>query len=566
MTTRNLDALFEPKAIALVGASNQPRSVGQVLAKNLFEGGFAGPVMAVNPHEQAVRSTINYHSVAELPVTPDLAVIATPPRTVPGLVAELGARGCRAAVVVTAGFAEGAGGAGHALQDEMLKAARPHLLRILGPNCIGFLSPGRGINASFVHLSPKAGELAFVTQSGAIASTVLDWATARGFGFSHVLSLGDMADIDFGDLLDYLAQDPATRAILLYVESIRDARKFMSAGRIAARAKPVIVIKSGRSAAGARAAMSHTGALAGADHVYDAAFRRAGMLRVTELRELFEAVATLSSGQTARGDRLSILTNGGGAGVLAADALDALGGRLATLAPETIAALDTVLPATWSRANPIDIIGDANGERYGNALGAVLADPQSDAVLVMNCPTAVADSLDAAQAVVEHLKEDGHMPAFTCWLGETAPDASRKLFAGNRIPTYETPTEAVRAFMQLVAYRRNQDLLLEAPAGDADQPPPNRAAARSVIARVLAKKRSVLTGPEAKEVLAAYGIPTAMSRSVADPAGAASAAAEIGKPVALKILSPDISHKSDVGGVRLDLDTPAAVEAAAREM
>lgn len=566
MTTRNLDALFEPKAIALIGASNQPRSVGQVLARNLFEAGFPGPVMAVNPHEQAVRSTLNYRSVADLPVVPDLAVIATPPKTVPGLIAELGGRGCRAAVVVTAGFGEGEGGAGHALQEEMLQAAEPHLMRILGPNCIGFISPAKGINASFVHLTPKAGDLAFVTQSGAIATAVLDWATARGFGFSHVLSLGDMADIDFGDLLDYLALDPATRAILLYVESIRDARKFMSAGRIAARTKPVIVIKSGRSAAGAKAALSHTGALAGADHVYDAAFRRAGMLRVFELRELFEAVATLSSGQTAAGDRLAILTNGGGAGVLATDALEELGGRLATLSAGTIAALDGVLPPTWSRANPVDLIGDASGERYGKALGAVLLDHDTDAVLVMNCPTAVADSLDAAKAVVEHLASHDRMPAFTCWLGETATLESRRLFAENRIPTYETPNEAVRAFMQLVAYRRNQDLLLETPAVDADLPPPDRKAARTVIETAIAEKRSVLTEPEAKSVLIAYGIPTVLTRTAADPAGARRAAEEIGRPVALKILSPDISHKSDVGGVRLDLDTPEAVEAAAREM
>jgi acetyltransferase len=566
MTTRNLDALFEPKAIALIGASNQPRSVGQVLARNLFEAGFPGPVMAVNPHEQAVRSTLNYRSVAELPVVPDLAVIATPPKTVPGLIAELGQRGCRAAVVVTAGFGEGEAGAGHALQEEMLQAAEPHLMRILGPNCIGFISPAKGINASFVHLTPKAGDLAFVTQSGAIATAVLDWATARGFGFSHVLSLGDMADIDFGDLLDYLALDPATRAILLYVESVRDARKFMSAGRIAARSKPVIVIKSGRSAAGAKAALSHTGALAGADHVYDAAFRRAGMLRVFELRELFEAVATLSSGQTAAGDRLAILTNGGGAGVLATDALEEHGGRLATLSAETMAALDAVLPPTWSRANPVDLIGDASGERYGKALGAVLLDRDTDAILVMNCPTAVADSLDAAKAVVEHLRSRDRMPAFTCWLGETATLESRRLFAENRIPTYETPNEAVRAFMQLVAYRRNQDLLLEAPAAEADLPPPDRKAARAVIETVLAEKRSVLTEPEAKAVLVAYGIPTVLTRTAADPAGARRAAEEIGPPVALKILSPDISHKSDVGGVRLDLDTPEAVENAAREM
>src|SRR5579872_6149003 len=272
MTVRNLDALFEPKSIAVIGASNKPRSVGAVLARNLFEAGFDGPIMAVNPHEQAIHSTVNYHSVGELPTTPDLAVLATPPATIPGLIAELGGRGCRAAIVVTAGFGEGEQADGALLRRQMLEASRPYLLRIVGPNCIGVISPIKGINASFAHLTPPAGDLAFVTQSGAIATGLLDWASARGFGFSHVISLGDMADVDFGDVLDYLALDRATRAILLYVENITHARKFMSAGRIAARAKPVIVIKSGRSPAGAKAAMSHTGALAGSDLVYDAAF------------------------------------------------------------------------------------------------------------------------------------------------------------------------------------------------------------------------------------------------------------------------------------------------------
>ena len=566
MTTRNLDALFEPKAIALIGASNQAGSVGAVLARNLFEAGFNGPILAVNPHEQAVHSTLNYPSVGELPITPDLAVLATPPSTVPGLIAELGNRGCRAAVVVTAGFGEGDRLEGQELRARMLQAAKPHLLRVIGPNCLGFISSGNGINASFAHLTPPAGDLAFVTQSGAIATAMIDWAAARGFGFSHVISLGDMADVDFGDLLDYLALDRATRAILLYVESISEARKFMSAGRIAARAKPVLVIKSGRSKAGAAAARSHTGALAGSDLVYDAAFRRAGMLRVFELRELFEAVTTLSAGMQASGDRLTILTNGGGAGVLAADALEERGGRLAVLSSEVIAGLDAVLPATWSRGNPVDMIGDASGERYGRTLAAVLGEPASDAVLVMNCPTAVVDSLDVAKAVVAALPPNNRVPVLTCWLGENAAAESRRLFAAKKLPTYETPDEAIRAFMHLADYRRNQDLLLETPAAGQGLDTPDRDAVRLVIKTALAEGRSMLTEPEAKTVLAAYGIPTVETRTAASPAEAAQAAAAIGKPVVVKILSPDISHKSDIGGVRLDLATPAAVEIGAAQM
>ena len=565
MTTRNLDALFAPKAIALIGASNQPNSVGSVLARNLFEAGFKGPILAVTPHEHVIRSTLNYRSVAELPTVPDLAVIATPPPSVPGIIADLGARGCRAAVVVTAGFGEGNRAEGETLRAQMLEAAEPHLLRIIGPNCLGFISPKAGINASFAHLTPPAGDLAFVTQSGAIALAVLDWASAHGAGFSHVISLGDMADVDFGDLLDYLALDRGTRAILLYAESVTDARKFMAAGRLASRAKPVLVIKSGRSAAGARAALSHTGALAGSDIVYDAAFRRAGMLRVYQLRELFEAVATLSANMQASGDRLAILTNGGGAGVLAADALDALGGRLAVLSPATVARLDMILPTNWSRANPVDILGDAPGERYGHALEILLGETEHDAILVMNCPTAVADSLDAAKAVVAARPPGRRAPLITCWLGETAVAESRRLFTASRIPTFETPDDAVRAFMHLVRYRENQELLLETPRRLGDATPADRAAARAVIDGALNQGRTILTEPEAKAVLAAYRIPTVATRTATTPAEAGRIADEIGPRVALKILSPDISHKSDVGGVRLDL-SGATVEKAAEEM
>lgn len=466
MTTRNFDALFAPTAIALIGASNRPGSVGSVIARNLFESGFRGPIMPVNPHEQAIRSAVSYRSVADLPTIPDLAVVATPPATVPGLIGELAARGCRAAIVVTAGFGEGERVDGEALKQAMLDAARPRLMRIVGPNCLGFMSPAAGINASFAHLTPREGDLAFVTQSGALATAVLDWASAREIGFSHVASLGGMSDIDFGDMLDYLALDHATRAILLYVESVTDARKFMTAGRIAARSKPVVVIKAGRSSAGAHAALSHTGALAGSDAVHDAAFRRAGMLRVYELRvyelrELFEAVTTLAAGVRPHGDRLAILTNGGGAGVLAADALEDFGGSLAALSPETIAKLDAALPPAWSRGNPVDILGDATGERYRAALQALLADPGADAILVMNCPTAVANSLEAARAVLDVIAPRPRVPVLTCWLGEPAAAESRKLFAARRLPTYETPSEAVRALAHLVDYKRNQDLLME---------------------------------------------------------------------------------------------------------
>jgi len=562
MTVRNLDALFHPAAIALIGASNRPGSVGQVLARNLLESGFAGPVMPVNPHDRAVRSALAYDSVAHLPCPPDLAVIATPAPSVPGLIAELGAKGCRAAVVISAGF-EGADNA--ALRQAVLDAARPHLLRVVGPNCLGVICPAFGVNASFAHLTPKAGGLALVSQSGAIAAAALDWAHSRGLGFSKIVTVGDALDVDVGDLLDYLALDFDTKAILLYVESVTAARKFMSAARIAARAKPVIVLKAGRSSAGAKAAFSHTGALAGADAVYDAAFRRAGLLRVFELREVFEAAETLGAGLSVAGDRLAILTNGGGAGVLAVDALDVRGGRLAELSPATLEALGALAPPNWSKRNPVDILGDAPASLYESTLAILAQAPEVDAVLVMNCPVAVTDSTDAAQAVLRAAPQGvRHKPVVTCWLGGAAVAGGRRLLAAAGLPSAEAPDEAVRTVMHLVDHRRNQALLLQTPAAATDAP--DATAARQIVERALAEGRSALTDPEARALLAAYGVPVVASGVVPDPAAAGALAAQLGGAVALKILSRDISHKSDVGGVALGLVGGAAVEAEAIAM
>lgn len=565
MSIRNLDALFAPSTIGLIGASNRPGSVGAVLARNLFESGFQGPILTVNPKERAIRSILNYRTVGELPLTPDLAVISTPPQTVPGLIGELGARGCRAAVVITAGFGEGEKAEGQELRQAMLDAARPHLLRIVGPNCLGIMSAHSGINASFAHLSPQRGDIAFITQSGAMATAVLDWASARNIGFSHIVSLGSMSDVDFGDLLDYLALDAKTRAILLYVEAVTHARKFLSAARMASRTKPVVVVKAGRSEAGAKAALSHTGALAGSDVVYDAAFRRAGMLRVKTLNELFQAVGTLATGIRVKGDRLAILTNGGGIGVLAVDQLGDANGRLASLSAETIARLDKVLPVPWSHGNPVDILGDASGERYAAALGLLLDEREADAIVILNCPTAVADSLDAAQAVVQALGAN-RPPVLTCWLGEGAAAEARRLFAVKKLPSYETPEQAVEAFGHLLRYRRNQELLIQTPPSVSDLISIDHRKVEAIIDAVLADDRTVLTEPEAKELLAAFGILTAESATARDPDEAAAAAERLGCPAVLKILSRDITHKSDVGGVVLNLASPAAVARAATDM
>ncbi len=565
MTTRNLDALFRPGAIALVGASNQPGTIGAVIARNLFEAGFEGPILTVNPKERAIRSSLNYADVKDLPIPVDLAIVATPPEDVPQALADLGAKGCRAAIIASSLSMKGDKSANAALRQRMLDAARPNLLRIVGPDSIGFISTSSRINASFAPQMPARGDVAFLSQSRTMATAVLDWARGQGFGFSHVLSLGDKIDVDFGDLLDYLALDNTTRAILLYIENITDARKFMSAGRIAARAKPVIVVRTGRSAAGAEAARSHTGALAGADLVYDAAFRRAGMLRVHELRELFEAVTTLSSGIRLHGERLAIVTNSGGAGVVAVDAMDEIAGSLGTIMPETAEKLAPIVPTGCGSANPVRLGSDAPAKRYGEVLPLLLADKGSDAVLVLNSPSAVSDSAAAGESVISALESRPRAPVLTCWLGEASADAVRKRFAARRIPTYETPSEAVRAFGHLVSYQRNQTLLMETPpARTFDEP--DRDKARAIVEQALAAGRTALGEFEAKAVLAAYDIPVVETRIASTPEEAGQIAAGMKMPVVVKVLSHDITHKSDVGGVRLDLHSPDAVEFACRDI
>jgi len=568
MTIRNLDYLFKPASVALIGASTQEGSVGAVLARNLIDGGLDGSIMPVNPKYGEVHGIPAYPDIDSLPETPDLAIVATPADTVPDIIVQLGRRGTRAAVIISAGFGETGEEHGQRRQQAVLDAARPHTMRIVGPNCLGILLPGWGLNASFAHIAPQAGRLAFLTQSGAIVTSIIDWAQSHGIGFSHLVSLGNMADVDFGDLLDYLANDNRASAILLYIESISDARKFMSAARAAARTKPVIVVKAGRHAEGAKAAASHTGALAGADEVYDAAFRRSGMLRVISLSELFDAAATLAMSWRPEGDRLAILTNGGGIGVLATDAVIDEGAQLAELAPETIETLNEVLPSTWSHGNPVDIVGDAPGSRYAEALRVLSAASGIDAVLVLNCPTAVASSMEAAEAVVDVVQAENCRNVLTSWVGDSTAEEARRLFNERRIPTYDTPEQAVRAFMYMVDYRRNQETLMETPPSIPEDFSPDVERARGVIHKAQKEERTRewLMEHEAKEVLAAYGIPTSPTRLVETAQEAARAAAEIGGPVALKISSPDITHKTDVGGVVLDLQGPAAVRDAAQEM
>lgn len=566
MTIRNLEALFAPSSVAFIGASPEPGSVGRIVASNLVNGGLDGDVWLVNPRHAEIDGVPCYASVAALPGVPDLAVVATPPHTIPGVIADLARHGTRAAVVITAGLDRD-------LRTRTLEAARPACLRILGPNCIGLILPRLGINASFAHTMPLKGDLAFLSQSGALVTAVIDWARGRGIGFSKVVSMGEMADIDFGDTLDFLAGDPESRAILLYVEQVTNAAKFMSAARRAARAKPVIVLKSGRHEAGAKAAQSHTGALSGSDAVYDAAFRRAGLVRVGDLDGLFEAAEILSFTPHLPGERLAILTNGGGAGVLAVDRLEDYDGTLADLSPTTIQALNAVLPPTWSKGNPVDIIGDAGPERYEAAMRVLLEDASSDAVLVINCPTALASSEDAAKAVLKAIKSgpDGRprKPVLTNWLGDGAAADSRRLFSDARIPSFQTPTSAIDGFMHIVRYRRSQDELMRTPPASPTEAVFDRERAREVIAGALKRGQPMLTEFEAKAVLMAYGIPVAETVFCANADAVAAAAGRIltqFRACVVKIHSDDISHKSDVGGVRLGLMSADEAREAARSM
>ncbi|MEW5962397.1 MAG: GNAT family N-acetyltransferase [Pseudomonadota bacterium] len=567
MTIRNLEHLLAPTSVALVGASDEANSIGLWLARNLVAGGFAGPIQLVNPRRPTILGRTAVGSIAEIAVAPDLAVVATPPATIPRIVAELGARGTCATIVVTAGLDA-------STRQQMLDAARPHCLRILGPNVIGLMLPGIGLNASFSHIAPPTGDLAFLSQSGALITGILDWAAGRGIGFSHVVSLGDMTDVDFGDMLDYLAAESESRAILIYMEALTGARKFMSAARRAARVKPVVVVKSGRRAEGARAASSHTGALAGSDAVYDSAFRRAGLVRADDLNDLFVAAEMLSRVPRLTGERLAILTNGGGAGVLAADRVGDLEGTLAVLGEETRARLDAVLPANWSRANPVDIIGDADSERYRRAFETLLEDAGLDAILAINCPTAIASSTASAEVVAAAYEAHiaGPSPSkvlITNWLGEQAAAEARRRFAAAEIPSFETPGEAVRGFMHLVRYRRAQLELMRTPPAVEAGAPIDAASAARIIEGVLVAGRTLATEHEAKALLSAYGIPTVATRIAADPAEVARHAGEIarnGGQVVVKILSDDISHKSDVGGVALRLTGAEAARAAAEAM
>jgi acetyltransferase len=566
MSVRNLQHLFAPKSVALIGASDRPGSLGATMLRNLDAGGFCGAVYPVNPKHQELGGRRCYASLADLPEVPELAVICTPPLTVPGIVRQLGELGNRAAIVMTAGLSVMRDSFGRNLRQAALDAANPYLLRLLGPNSAGLLAPAPGLNASIAHHGALPGRIAFVSQSGALMTGVLDWASSRGIGFSYVIALGESADVDLGDVLDFLASDGGTSSILLYVENLRYARKFMSAARAAARSKPTLVLKARRGAPGVRAAASESGALAGADAVFDSAIRRAGMLRVFTTEELFAAVETLAHARPLHGERLAIVSNGSGPGVMAMDALVCAGGTPAALSPATVERLDAQVPHAWSRANPVNLLGGATPDDYRHALEALLQDPQVDAVLVIHAPTATVASAAVAEAIAP-LARAASRNVLSCWLGGDSMLDARSIASSAGMPTYGTPEDAVAGFLQIVHFRQNQNLLMQVPPSISDSvAAPDRAAARALVREALAAGRHLLSDPESKAILRAYGMDLVETRAAATVDEAVAAAQRIGFPVAVKILAPQVLHKSDVGGVALDLDSVQAVRAAAQRM
>ena len=567
MSSFGLERIFAPKSVALVGGSPRPSSLGSIILRNIVDGGFRGEVGVVNSEYAEIGGRKTYADLKALPFVPDLIVITAPATAIPEIISQAGKRGVAGAVIISSGLGHGPG----SVAEAVAQTARAHKVRIVGPNCLGVMFPGVALNASFAARQPATGSLALISQSGAIAAAMVDWGAEKSVGFSGIVSIGDQLDVDVADLLDYFALDDKTRAILLYIEAVSDARKFMSAARAAARLKPVVVVKSGRMAQGAKAAATHTGALAGSDAVYDAAFRRAGLLRVLDLRELFDCAELLGRHVHAPdGEKLAILTNGGGLGILAVDRLAELGGAAPPLSSDVVAKLDAALPPTWSKANPIDIAGDADARRYLAALDVLLADPSSDAVLVMNVETAVAPAAGIAEAVAERVKanraKDGasSKPVLATWVGTDQLVAP--IFDKAAIPHFPTEDDAVRAFMHLVKHREAMEALMATPPNVSSLFTPDVKAARKIVTQALDEGRAWLDPIEITALFEAYSIPMVPTVPASSPDDAVAKAETFlaqGNAVAVKILSRDITHKSDVGGVILGLTTKAGVRSAA---
>jgi acetyltransferase len=559
---RPLDTIFAPRNIAVIGATDRAGSVGRTILWNLISSPFGGAVFPVNPQRPSVLGIKAYPKIDAVPDAVDLAVIVTPAPSVPGIVRESVDAGAKGAIVISAGFKE-TGEAGAALERQILEEARRGSMRIVGPNCLGVMSPVTGLNATFASVMARPGNVGFISQSGALCTAVLDWSLRENVGFSHFVSIGSMLDVGWGDLINYLGDDAQTKSIVIYMESIGDARAFLSAAREVALTKPIIVIKAGRTQAAAKAAASHTGAMTGSDLVLDTAFRRSGVLRVDSIAELFYMAEVLAKQPRPAGRRLTILTNAGGPGVLATDALIGNRGELAVLSDATRDAFDRVLPPHWSHDNPVDILGDASAERYAQALTIAAADQNSDGLLVILTPQAMTDPTRTAEALKAEAK-DGTKPVLASWMGGADVAAGRAILSQANIPTFPYPDTAARVFTHMWRYSDNLRALYETPsvASDLQRDAAGRRRVTGIFTTVRSAGRTLLTEIESKLVLAAYAIPTVDTRLAATVDEAVAAAEAIGYPVVLKLHSETITHKTDVGGVALNLETAAAVRRA----
>ena len=557
---QQLDKIFSPETIAVIGASTKDHSVGHAVLKNLISGGFEGTVYPVNPHHRSVLGIRCYSQVKDIPEKVDLAIITTPARTVLSVVESCGKAKVGGLVIISAGFKE-AGEEGEKMSGEILKTARKYGMRFLGTNCLGFIHPALKINASFAQKMAKPGKVAFISQSGALCTAILDWAEEKNVGFSHFVSGGSMQDIGFHDLIDYFGADRHTAAILVYMESLTDSRKFLSAARAFARTKPIILLKAGKSSEGAKSALSHTGSIAGNDDVFDAAFKRAGITRVDTIEQLFDVAQAIAMQPLPEQNRLAIVTNAGGPGVLATDFLMENGGALAQLTETTMTQLNELLSKNWSHNNPVDILGDGSAEQYRKAVEIVLADPQVDGVLAIFVPQAITSAEDVAFRLVEAAKSS-HKTVLASWMGERDTKAARDILENGNVPVYQFPESAVYAFLKMYHYARNLRLLYETPSNTPLEFTPDIRATRALIQKVLDDKRLVFNEIEAKQLMRYYDIPTTHSQLAADPEEVKKVAGKIGFPLVMKIASPDITHKTDVGGVKLKIQSLEEAEAA----
>ncbi len=551
MGVENLNKIFNPKSIAVVGASEKKDSVGYKLLYNLVNAGYKGDIHPVNPGKDMIQGYHAYSSVKDIPGTPDLAIIAVPAAIVPNVVEECGSAGMLGLIIVSAGFKE-IGAEGKKLEEEIQKKQRQYGLRIIGPNCLGVMRPSYKLNATFSNRMALPGNIAFISQSGALCTSILDWAVAAHVGFSAFVSIGDMVDVDFGDLIDYFGIDEDTRSIVLYIESITDARKFMSAARGFARTKPIIVVKSGRFKESAKAAVSHTGALAGEDSIYEAAFRRAGMVRVHEIDDLFNCSEVLAKAPLPKGPGLAIIANAGGPAVMATDALISRGGTLANLSSETINELNTVLPPHWSKSNPVDVLGDASTDRFRKAIEVCLKDDNVDGIVVIYTPQGASDPAETAKAVAE-LSKTTTKPVLASWMGEVDVRDARQVLSENYIPVYRTPEQAIATYLYMYEYSRNLSLLYQTPEEFPVDMSPPKYHLKAMMRAIARQGRDTLTESESKKILEAYEIPVVKTEVVTTAEAAAAVGSRLGYPVVMKILSPQITHKSDVGGVVLDI-------------